>query len=127
MHAPNKLDSSYVDGRSLSPGQPQLPRSGRSAIRDVAIHVVAALGRWWRARADRRQRLRAVARLETLSDRTLKDIGVNRSEIYWVATHGRDAPPTNVPGGGATGLAAESNVRRAAYDTAAIKERSRAA
>jgi uncharacterized protein YjiS (DUF1127 family) len=126
MHAPNKLDSSYVDNRSLSPGQPQLPRSGRSAIREVAIHVVAALGRWWRARADRRQRLRAVARLETLSDRTLKDIGVNRSEIYWVATHGRDAPLT-VLGGGTTGLVAESNVRRAAYDTAATKERSRAA
>jgi uncharacterized protein YjiS (DUF1127 family) len=93
MHAPNKLDSSYVDCRALSP---QLPRSGRNAIRDVAIHVVAALGRWWRARADRRQRLRAVARLETLSDRTLKDIGVNRSEIYWVAEHGSHAPPTNV-------------------------------
>ena len=100
MHAPNKLDSSYVDDRSLSPGQPQLPRSGRSAIRDVAIHVVAALGRWWRACADRRRRLRAMARLETLSDRTLKDIGVGRSEIYWIAKHGRHAPPTNMLGEG---------------------------
>jgi len=86
MHAPNKLDSPYVDCRSMSPGEPQLPRSVRNAIRDVAIHVVAALGRWWRARADRRRRLRAMARLETLSDRTLKDIGVSRSEIYWVAS-----------------------------------------
>jgi uncharacterized protein YjiS (DUF1127 family) len=87
MHAPNKLDS-------LSPEQQRLQTSGRNAIREVAIHVVAALGRWWRARADRRQRLRAMARLETLSDRTLKDIGVNRSAIYWAVNHGRHAPPT---------------------------------
>jgi uncharacterized protein YjiS (DUF1127 family) len=100
MHAPNKLDSSYVDCRSLSPEERQVLTFGHNAIRDVAVHVVAALGRWWRARADRRQRLRAVARLETLSDRTLKDIGVNRSEIHWVAKHGRHAPPTNMLGKG---------------------------
>lgn len=98
MHAPHKFDSSCFDCRSLSLGQQQLLTPGRKAIRDMAMHVVAALGRWWRARADRRQRMRAMAQLETLSDRTLKDIGVHRSAIYWAVNHGRHAPPTSVLG-----------------------------
>ena len=126
MHAPNKLDSSYVDCRSPSPEERQVLTFGRNAIWDLAIHAVAALGRWWRAHADRRRRRRAMAQLETLSDRTLKDIGVNRSAIYWAVNHGRHAPRTDMLGG-PPGPAAESNVRHAVYDIAAVKERSRAA
>ena len=59
------------------------------AIGHLAMQALAALVRWRRARAVRRQRLRAMAQLGALSDLELKDIGVYRSEIQWVVNHGR--------------------------------------
>jgi uncharacterized protein YjiS (DUF1127 family) len=85
----NKSDFLRIDDRSLFTEQWQVLTSGRNAIRDLAIHVVAALGRWRRAHADRRERRRAMAELAALSDHALKDIGLRRSEIYSVVNHGR--------------------------------------
>ena len=66
-----------------------LPYAAGPAIRHLAIQVVAALVRWRRVHAKRRQRLRAMVELGSLSDLELEDIGVYRSEIHWVVNHGR--------------------------------------
>jgi uncharacterized protein YjiS (DUF1127 family) len=50
----------------------------KNLVRRITILCVAHL----------RQR-RAMTRLQRLSDRSLKDIGVPRSEIRWMTRHGR--------------------------------------
>jgi uncharacterized protein YjiS (DUF1127 family) len=82
----------------------------------LANQVVAAFDRWRRAHAGRRQRLRAMAQLGALSDLELKDIGVRRSEIYWVVSHGRDAPPANMLGKGRPDLLPNPMQRRPSTD-----------
>jgi uncharacterized protein YjiS (DUF1127 family) len=53
-------------------------------LRTAAWAVAATAGKWWHAYALRRERNAAVWELRALDDRTLKDIGINRSEIEWV-------------------------------------------
>jgi uncharacterized protein YjiS (DUF1127 family) len=65
---------------------------GRTIIRALARAVLAAAGKWWRVYNIRCARIAAVRELHALDDRTLRDIGVSRSEIEWVVVHGRDAP-----------------------------------
>ena len=59
-------------------------------IRALAKAVIAAAGKWWRAYNIRRAHIAAVRELHALDDRTLRDIGVSRSEIEWVVAHGAE-------------------------------------
>ena len=68
---------------------------GAAIIRTLAKAVLAAAGKWWRAYNIRRAHIAAARELHALDDRTLRDIGVSRSEIKWVVVHGRDAPRFN--------------------------------
>jgi uncharacterized protein YjiS (DUF1127 family) len=65
-------------------------RGGARLTRAVGGGAIATAGKWWRAYALWRERGAAVRELHKLDDRTLKDIGVNRSEIEWVV-YGQDA------------------------------------
>jgi uncharacterized protein YjiS (DUF1127 family) len=72
-------------------------------IRALAKAVIAAAGKWWRTHTIRRAHIAAIRELHALDDRTLRDIGVSRSEIEWVVVYGRDAPAcwaSPAPGGG---------------------------
>lgn len=60
-----------------------------AGIVDLAEAVAATARKWGRAYALRRERKAAARELRALDDRTLRDIGVNRSEIDWVV-YGRD-------------------------------------
>ena len=61
---------------------------GAAVIRAFAKAVIAAAGKWWRAYTIRCARIAAIRELHALDDRTLRDIGVSRSEIEWVVVHG---------------------------------------
>jgi uncharacterized protein YjiS (DUF1127 family) len=62
----------------------------------LTSRLTAAFVSWQRRHAERRQRLRAMAMLATLTDRELRDIGVSRSEIPWLVNHGREVLPASV-------------------------------
>jgi uncharacterized protein YjiS (DUF1127 family) len=67
-----------------------LRAAAASALLGAAAETaVTTVGKWWRAYALWRERKRAVRELRALDDRTLRDIGVSRSEIEWVV-YGRD-------------------------------------
>jgi uncharacterized protein YjiS (DUF1127 family) len=64
-------------------------RTGQTTIRVLDHRVIAVVGKWWRAFAQWRERTAAIRELHALDDRSLKDIGINRSEIESVV-YGRD-------------------------------------
>jgi uncharacterized protein YjiS (DUF1127 family) len=53
----------------------------------IAANVVSAVASWWREQMVRSKARRTARMLESLSDRTLHDIGIDRSEIGPVARH----------------------------------------
>jgi uncharacterized protein YjiS (DUF1127 family) len=59
-------------------------RGAAALTRAVGGAVIATAGNWWRAHALWRERKAAARELHALDDRTLKDLGVSRSEIEWV-------------------------------------------
>ena len=63
-------------------------QAAAAIIRAFAKAVIAAADKWWRAHTIRRARIAAIRELHALDDRTLRDIGVSRSEIAWVVVHG---------------------------------------
>jgi uncharacterized protein YjiS (DUF1127 family) len=66
----------------------------RAAVAGLAwgwAHLAAGAGKLIAFAAERRRRRRAVTALESLSDRMLADIGLERCDIPRVARHGRDA------------------------------------
>jgi uncharacterized protein YjiS (DUF1127 family) len=89
-----------IDGTEGAAGRPwSALRTIATVLRDgarrQAVRVSAAATAWWRAYCDRHRRRRAIAELQAFSDRELNDIGVRRSEIYWVVHHGPEVarPP----------------------------------
>jgi uncharacterized protein YjiS (DUF1127 family) len=67
----------------------RLPRVVSIALFPPAISLGTVVQRQWRLFAQARRQRRATAELHGLSDRLLKDIGVPRSEIHWIARQGR--------------------------------------
>ncbi len=108
MRESNELDFGAFDGRDLTPEQwerllrrvhearaqalRELPdamlrfwraaaRGGRDTIRMLAGRAATTAGKWWNAYAIRRERRAALRELAALDDRSLRDIGLSRSEI----------------------------------------------
>ena len=90
------MSAAGIAGRSASrcfPGPPEtdvttremtmsMPLSAHAAASQPrARSLTATLKRWWAAYQRRRIERLAIARLEAMSDRQLKDIGVARSQI----------------------------------------------
>jgi uncharacterized protein YjiS (DUF1127 family) len=117
MPGNRNFDFTDLDRRSLTPQQREIlvqrimrearaerAKEIRTALRAAlawlgkltlaAGHAFTRLGR---AYADRRRCARQMAELEALGDRELKDMGVRRSEIYWVVHHGREVPAAHAP------------------------------
>jgi len=63
----------------------------KQVLADSWRWLASAYARVTRAMAKRRRQRRAIAELERLDDRLLKDIGISRSEIPYVVGHGREA------------------------------------
>jgi uncharacterized protein YjiS (DUF1127 family) len=57
---------------------------------ELAPQVSAFLKRWWSALQERRKRARLRAALHALPDRYLRDIGIARGEIEYLALNGTD-------------------------------------
>ena len=79
-------------------------RAVRAALRkpivwlwNAATWLAKALVRLGAAYVDQRRYGRQIAELQALSDYELKDIGIRRSEIYWVVHHGRELPDLRAP------------------------------
>jgi uncharacterized protein YjiS (DUF1127 family) len=117
MSGNRNFDFARFDYWSLSPQQrdalvqriireahAEQARAVRAALRTLVVWlwkltiaagtVVARLGR---AYADQRRYGQQMAELNGLSDHELKDIGLRRSEIYWVVRHGREFPAARAP------------------------------
>src|SRR5262249_7939339 len=68
----------------LRAGVARIAVAARVAARRAAAAVVAG----WRGYARWRSGLAAMAELEAFTDHELKDMGIRRSEIWWVIHHG---------------------------------------
>ena len=68
---------------------PRMSRVASIVLFPPAIGLGVAVRRQWRRYAEIRRQQRAMILLESLSDSTLKDIGVSRAEIPSMARHGR--------------------------------------
>jgi len=66
---------------SIDGGIPRWHERQASGFSRLAFAIAAA----WRAAEARQQRRRSMSRLARLSDQTLKDLGLNRSEIASIA------------------------------------------
>jgi len=117
MFGNNRFDFTHLDFWSLSPLQrdalvqrmirearAEQARAVRTALRSVVVRLRtlvvragSAVARLGRAYADQRRYGRQMAELNALSDHELKDIGMRRSEIYWVVRHGRETPAARAP------------------------------
>jgi uncharacterized protein YjiS (DUF1127 family) len=86
MHATTRRVLAWLRGTASVAGR---------VISDLAMRLIAAVVRGCRAYIQRRQLMRAAAELGGMTDRELKDIGVHRSAIDWVVTHGRDGQPAS--------------------------------
>jgi len=64
---------------------------------NAATWLAKALVRLGAAYVDQRRYGRQIAELQALSDYELKDMGIRRSEIYWVVHHGRELPELRAP------------------------------
>lgn len=59
--------------------------AGSNAVRLLAASSVVALHLQWQAEVERRRRRRSAEELRAMSNHTLRDIGVGRPAIDWVA------------------------------------------
>lgn len=59
--------------------------TGSNALRSIAASSVIALRLRWQAEVDRRRQRRLVQELRAMSNHALRDIGVGRPAIDWVA------------------------------------------
>jgi len=77
------------------------------AFRAAGRAIGAALARARKGVRDWRARRRAIDELLTLDDRTLRDLGLNRSGVLYVVDHGREdvPPPANDRAGATTKVA----------------------
>jgi uncharacterized protein YjiS (DUF1127 family) len=64
---------------------------------NAATWLAGTLARLGAAYVDQRRYRRQIDELHALSDYELKDIGIRRSEIYWVVHHGRELPDLRAP------------------------------
>jgi len=69
-------------------GRRAVQRMVLASMWNVAMAGPAKLMAWF---VERRRVAHTVAALQSLSDRTLADIGISREQIQYVARHGRDA------------------------------------
>jgi len=74
-----------LGGALLHPWQAVLA-GATATLAELTAIVVATAGKGWRAYARWRERRAAVQELHALDDRTLRDIGISRSEIDWVVS-----------------------------------------
>jgi uncharacterized protein YjiS (DUF1127 family) len=102
MRANDEIDLAALYGRKLTAEQwnalrqevlqraqaarTQALRDVADGIRSTAAELAAAawslVGNWWKAHAVRRERKAAIRALAALDDRSLRDIGLGRSEIW---------------------------------------------
>lgn len=69
--------------------RPRMSRVVSIALFPPAISLGTVVRRQWRFCVAHLRQRRAMVQLQRLSDRSLKDIGVPRSQIRWMSQHGR--------------------------------------